>query len=140
MARNQEQSAETTQATEAPATEGAATPAAAAAPAKSGDERFSKVTLDEAGAKLYGNNTTAGQVVNRADLIRGLWTVNRMKRGEIKNEINRQLKATGQKEIAYQIVFQATKGLVGGPVEAQAATTASTEAPAAEAPAEGGAE
>lgn len=53
-----------------------------------------------------------GTVVRRLDYIRELWASKTMTRGEIKNEIIR----LGGKEIPYQIIFSATKGLEGGRV------------------------
>lgn len=124
MARSQE--AETNTATEGAATEGAATAAPAATTTSGSDERYIKTTLDqEAVDKFYaGSDKKPGDTVNRADFIRTAWKSRTVDRGGIRKEINRLNKATGQKEIPYQIVFQATKGHEGGPVAAPAAPAA----------------
>jgi|GEM_PF-6206561 len=64
-----------------------------------------------------------GEEVRRLDYIRELWVTGEYTRGEIA----RHLSEISNKPVAYQIVFQATKGLAGGPVRQR-------KAPEAEAP------
>ncbi len=62
-----------------------------------------------------------GQEVPRADYIRSLWTEKKMSRAEITKAVNEIITAQGGKVIPYQIVFAATKGIVGGPDKVEAA-------------------
>src|SRR5262244_1552027 len=73
------------------------------APPTAADDRHRLVTLDG----NYGEK--AGTKVKRADFIRDMWVNQRWSRGQITKEINRLNKASGDKEIKYQIVFAATK-------------------------------
>lgn len=73
------------------------------------DDRHRLVTLDA----NYGEK--AGTKVKRADFIRDCWSRLQMTRGQITKEINRLNAASGDKQIKYQIVFAATKGVPGGP-------------------------
>jgi hypothetical protein len=77
------------------------------------DERYRKVTLDEAGSQFaYGDPSKSGVTVNRIDFIRNAWAVGRKSRGAIAKELTR---LTGKK-VTYQIIFSATRGAPGGPV------------------------
>lgn len=63
--------------------------------------------------------TPAGEEVKRTDYIRSLWASKTMTRGEIRDHLkNECTAANGENDIAYQIVFAATKNLEGGPSEA----------------------
>lgn len=104
---------------QAPQTNGAATPTEAASTAAStvADERYRKLTLDDAGSTFaYGDTSKSGQSVNRIDFIRSAWTVGKQARGAIAKEVSR----LAGKKITYQIVFSATKGVAGGPAPAPA--------------------
>ncbi len=61
-----------------------------------------------------------GNEVKRTDYIRKLWADGNMTRGEIRDHLKNECSAeNGENEIAYQIVFAATKNLEGGPSEAE---------------------
>ncbi len=85
------------------------------------DERYKKLTLDDAGSTFaYGDTSKSGQTVNRIDYIRSAWTVGKQARGAIAKELSR----LSGKKVTYQIVFSATKGVAGGPAPAAAAPAA----------------
>jgi hypothetical protein len=74
-----------------------------------------------------------GQPIPRADLIKRLWTQEKLSRSEITTVLNDpkvnppDLSTGVQKKIAYQIVFATTKGVVGGPDKpAESVTKAAT--------------
>ncbi len=86
------------------ADQAAAVPAAEAAATvdeNKADDRFKFVTDPE-----------TGEQVKRKDYILKLYVQKGMKKGDIARHLT---KITGKK-VEYQIVFQATKGVVGGPV------------------------
>jgi hypothetical protein len=119
MARNKnegetEQAAGTNTEGQAPAAtaEQPAATAAAVAEVKA-DERYKMVRDPE-----------SGQEVKRIDFIRKRWTVDKKSRGAIAKELS---ELTG-KPVKYQIVFQATKGVAGGPPKEAAATPAAAPA------------
>jgi len=124
MAKHDDQKHSSTSSTPAvqeptPATTSTATPTngTAAAPTVP-DERYKKITLDDAGSTFgYGDTSKSGSVVNRIDFIRSAWQVGKQARGAIAKELTR----LAGKKITYQIVFSATKGLAGGPTPAPAA-------------------
>lgn len=106
--------------TETPVTE-----AAPAAVADSSQGRAISLTLNAEYASKVG--VPEGSSMKRTDYIRKRWA-DKTSRGTIAKELT----AIQGKTVPYQIVFQATKGVAGGPdkaVEGQ---------PAGEAPAEGG--
>src|SRR5579859_1578145 len=96
------------------------TPAAPVAPPAGADDRHRLVTLD---SNYKGRD---GSKVKRTEFIRDCWQNLKWSRGAITKEINRLNKLSGDKEIKYQIVFAATKGIAGGP-----APSAAPAAPAA---------
>ena len=99
----------------------AAAPAATEAPAATPDERYKKLTLDDAGSTFaYGDTSQSGKTINRIDYIRSAWTVGKQARGAIAKELSR----LSGKKVTYQIVFSATKGVAGGPAPAAAAPAA----------------
>jgi len=123
MAKHPETKNEQTQTQTPPATPPPAAPVATAP-----DERFRKLTLDEAGSVFaYGDNSKNGVTVNRIDFIRTAWTTGQKARGAIAKELTRLI----GKKVTYQIVFSATKGTAGGPPAAVAAPAAQTSTEAA---------
>jgi len=85
-------------------------------PAAAPDERYRKVTLDSDASKfLAGDESKSGVTMNRIDFIRQAWTQARKPRGAISKELTR---LTGKK-VTYQIIFSATKGVAGGPPQAE---------------------
>src|SRR3954463_1082896 len=93
----------------------------AAGTAAAPDERYKKLTLDDAGSTFaYGDTSKAGQTVNRIDYIRAAWVTGKQSRGLIAKELTR----LSGKKVTYQIVFSATKGVAGGPAPAPVAATA----------------
>lgn len=84
------------------------------------DERHKLVLLDE----NYGEKN--GTRVKRVDFIRDAYCNKRWSRGAIAKEINRLNKKEdpNAKDVKYQIVFAATKELVGGPVKSEAPASA----------------
>lgn len=118
MAKHPETKTEQTATEQAPQTNtnGSAAPTEAAASTVA-DERYRKLTLDDAGSTFaYGDTSKSGQSVNRIDFIRSAWTVGKQARGAIAKEVSR----LAGKKITYQIVFSATKGVAGGPAPAPA--------------------
>lgn len=111
MARNTENEAATggnTSSQAAPA-ETAAAPAASTPSAGGGGQVM--LTLDEQGAKDYGNGpdgnaVQSGYQVSQKDYILRRFS-NNAKRGDIRKEVSR----LRGKEIAFQVIFGATKGL-----------------------------
>src|SRR5215472_11619844 len=82
-------------------------PAPAPAVASVPDERYRKITLDDAGSTFaYGDASRAGQTINRVDFIRQAWVGARQPRGAIAKEVSRLV----NKKVTYQIIFAATKG------------------------------
>lgn len=66
--------------------------------------------------------TPDGEEVKRTDYIRSLWAAGEMTRGEIRDHLKNECSAeNGENEVAYQIVFAATKNLEGGPSEEELA-------------------
>jgi len=70
--------------------------------------------------------TPSGEAVNRTDYIRQLWVgegieeADKMTRSQIRDHIVEECTSeNGENTIPYQIVFAATKGLAGGPSEAE---------------------
>lgn len=109
-------------------TDGTVSPAAAAS---DGTKQQVMLTLDEQGAKDYGNGadgqpTPIGTQVRRKDYILRRWSqVANTQRGLISKELTR---IEGRK-VPYQIVFQATKGVPNTNVAVAAAASAAPEAP-----------
>lgn len=89
-----------------------ATTAAAEAAAKA-DGRHKKLTLKGDAATAVGK--PEGTEVNRVDWIRDVWRNKKHDRSAIKKMLN----AMGDNS-PYQVVFQATKGVEGGPPKAAA--------------------
>jgi hypothetical protein len=84
--------------------------------AATADDRYRKVTLDEAASTFAFNEPSrAGVTLNRIDFIRHAYVTGQKQRGAIAKELTR---ITGQK-VTYQIVFAATKGVPGGPPSQQ---------------------
>ena len=105
---------ESTENTEAntEANTGAGVEAAPAAEAPKVDKRHKKITVI--------NEDGSTREVNRTDYIRELWAAGSMTRGEIRDHLKNECSADdGANDIAYQIVFAATKDLAGGPSEAE---------------------
>lgn len=98
MARNEE----------APAVSEAATEAAAA-PATA-DSRFITLTLDQQAVTDLGGDRVVGSTMARKDYILSRWG-QKIGRGPISKELSR----LQGKEVPYQIVFQATGKIPGGP-------------------------
>jgi hypothetical protein len=87
------------------------------------DERYRKVTLDEAGSQFgYNDSSKTNVTMNRIDFIRNAWQVGKKSRGAIAKELTR---LTGKK-VTYQIIFSATRGAPGGPVNPEAAPAVPT--------------
>ena len=134
MARTAEDSAAETGAvdTNENTADGTTSPAPAAA-ASDGTKQQVMLTLDEQGAKDYGNGadgnpTPVGTQVRRKDYILRRWSqVANTQRGLIAKELTR---IEGRK-VPYQIVFQATKGVpnTNVAVAAAAPAPATPEAP-----------
>lgn len=103
--------------------------APAAAAADSGDSRHVKLTLNAEAAKAYGK--TVGTIVNRVDFMRDLFKSQNFTRGEIRKLVN-ATKSHGTKDIAYQIVFAATKGMKGKKSQTEVAATEGASAPVGE--------
>lgn len=115
MAKNETVTTETATQPEGQVTEtGAATTTEAAAAAPKKDSRYIELTLKD------------GSKMKRKDFILKRWG-EKASRGEIAKELT-ELEG---REVPYQIVFQATKGVAGGPDPKPAAAPAA-EAPAAE--------
>lgn len=115
MARERNQ----TENTEA-ASEEASAPATTATPAKA------QKTAAQAAAGVGGGSDGRsimlkledGTQVKRTDYIRDRWQNGKISRGEITKEVNKLTAATfgdDAKAVPYQVIFQATKGLPGGP-------------------------
>ena len=77
------------------------------------DERYKMITDPETGEK-----------VKRKDFILKCWREKRMSRGDIAKKLS---EITGKK-VPYQIVFQGTKGVAGGPVKTDAAPASEPQA------------
>jgi hypothetical protein len=82
--------------------------------------------LDAEHAALVG--VAEGSEMKRTDYIRARWQAG-VDRGPITKELNKIAKAQdpNAKDIPYQIVFQATKGLEGGSKKSEGGEAASTE-------------
>jgi hypothetical protein len=130
------QAADASKETSVGATETAPTPAetasvagaygAAAATAPTGDTRFISIKLDDEGAKAMGTKAdgtayAAGDVVKRKEYILSRWG-QKVGRGPIAKELTR----LEGKNVAYQIVFQATDKVPGGPDKAAPAAPVTT--------------
>jgi hypothetical protein len=117
------------------ATTAAAAPTAnaPAAAASGGDTRFIVLTLDQEAATAVG--AAVGSTMNRKDYILKRWG-----QGVGRGPISKELTRLQGKPVPYQIVFQATNKVPGGPAPAQApaapaAAATTTPAPSPEAPA-----
>jgi len=122
---------QTTEHTDAPTnvaaagTDTTAAPAAAAA-APSGDSRSIVLTLDQQAVTDLADGRAVGSTIARKDYILKRWGQRVIGRGGIAKELTR----LQGKEVPYQIVFQATGKVPGGPAPTEA--PAPTPAPAAD--------
>lgn len=101
----------------------------AAAPAKAAKE--SKTAAQVAAGGTAGGDGRSivlklpdGTSIKRTDYIRKRWSEDRVSRGEITKEVNALTAATfgdDAKAVPYQVIFQATKGVEGGPKKEAAA-------------------
>lgn len=87
-----------------------------------------KAPKGEKGTRAVMITNEAGEQVKRLDYIRERWATKTVTRAQIKEEVSK----LGGKEIAYQIVFAATKGIEGGPDKVEKAPKAETVEGAAE--------
>jgi hypothetical protein len=67
--------------------------------------------------KITVNDPESGQPIGRQELIKRLWTEDKLSRSEITSVLNDATVNTTGKKIPYQIVFAALKGVAGGPAE-----------------------
>jgi hypothetical protein len=65
--------------------------------------------------KITVNDPENGQAIPRQELIKRLWTQEKLSRSQITTVLNDPKVNTTGKKIPYQIVFAATKGVAGGP-------------------------
>jgi hypothetical protein len=105
-------------------TDGAAT-VEGAATSTTTDDRYVTYTLDATHASLYGADV--GTVVKRKDYILKRWG-DKVSRSDIAKELTALSTAQGGKKVPYQIVFQATSKVPGGPDKTAPAPTDTTDA------------
>lgn len=74
------------------------------------------LTLDAEHAAFVG--VEAGATMKRTDYIRARW-----QQGNARGPISKELTKLQGKDVPYQIVFQATKGIEGGPTKTTPAAT-----------------
>src|SRR6478752_78510 len=100
------------------------TEAGAAAAVESSTGRSVILTLDADHAALVG--VDAGSTMKRTDYIRARW-----QSGVARGPISKELTKIQGKEVPYQIVFQATKGVEGGPKTPEAPVAEGSDTAAA---------
>jgi hypothetical protein len=87
----------------------------------------------EAKPKIMLNDPENGEPIARTDLIRRLWTQDKLSRSAITTVLNDPsvnkpaADGTAAKKIPYQIVFAALKGVEGGPPKVEKPATANAE-------------
>jgi hypothetical protein len=110
----------------------AATPATPApAATQSSDSRFITLTLDQEAVNSLADGRAVGSTMTRKDYIMKRWG-----QGIGRGPISKELTRLQGKEVPYQIVFQATNKVAGGPQPAAAPAPApAPAAPATETPA-----
>jgi hypothetical protein len=65
--------------------------------------------------KIMVNDPENGSPIGRQELIKRLWTEDKLSRSQITTVLNDEKVNSTGKKIPYQIVFAATKGVAGGP-------------------------